>query len=452
MKNTSIPAPLSAAQREIERVTIVYDEDAVMRRVQTMVKERLHETRIFEQSLALKNKVRELRDTEVATLNILEDTRAFEEKLEHERDRLVSIIASMEEGLVLIDGAYRILLANPAAANMLEISLEEAPSKTLTDISAIWKGNMKLPTEERFSTRALQTGTPVFASIEDNVFVETHTGKKFPVAFMISPLKEHDGTREAVVVFRDITKEKNLDDAQKSFVAVASHQLRTPLTAIQWNLELLMGKEVGELTDRQKQFAMDAYEGAEKLVETINLLLALARVESGSVQMDPAPLAIPDFIRAIAAEFAPVAAKKELALTVHEPVNSVPPIMLDASMLREVALNVLSNAIRYSNPHGTVDVAFAPGDDGVTISVKDSGIGIPSSQHSRIFEKFFRADNAVHMTADGTGLGLNLANALVTLWHGAIWFESEEGKGTTFYFTVPYEGMKEKREGKSLVM
>ena len=444
--------PLSETQREIERVRIVYEEDAVTRRVQNVITERLHETRIFEQSLALKNKIRELRDGEVATLNILEDARELEERLQQQRDRLSHIIASMNEGLVLIDASYRIALANPAAAQMLDIAMEEAPGKNLIDVSTLWKGTRKIPTEERFSAKALATGKPVFASLEDDIFVETHTGKKFPVAFMISPFIGEKGEKEAVIVFRDITKEKNLDEAQKSFTAVASHQLRTPLTAIQWNLELLMGKEVGRLTVKQKQFALDAYEGAEKLVETINLLLSLARVESGFLQMEPAPIAIPDFIRAIAGELAPLAAHKELTLTVHEPAQPIPLIMLDAPMLREVAINILGNAVRYSNPRGTVDVAFEPGDNAVTISVKDAGIGIPAQQHSRIFEKFFRADNAIRTTADGTGLGLNLAKALITLWHGTIWFTSEEGKGTTFYFTIPYEGIREKREGKSLVM
>ncbi|MEK7488224.1 MAG: ATP-binding protein [Patescibacteria group bacterium] len=444
--------PLSETQREIERVRIVYEEDAVVRRVQNVITERLHETRIFEQSMALKNKIRELHDGEIATLNILEDTRELEEKLGHERDRLSLIIASMEEGLVLFDETYRILLANPAAMNMLEIAPDEIPGINLADITSVWIGNKKLSAEERFEKRALATGAPVFVSLEDNVFTETRSGKKFPVSFMVSPLKEDIHAKEAVMVFRDITKEKNLIEAQKNFVSVASHQLRTPLTAIQWNLELLMGKEVGDLTDRQKQFALDAYEGAEKLVETINLLLALARVESGSVQMEPSPIAIPDFIRAVAAELSSLAAQKELSLTVHEPASPIPHIMLDASMLREVVINIISNAIRYSNANGAVDVAYETNNDVLTISVKDNGIGIPSYQHSRIFEKFFRADNAVHKTADGTGLGLNLAKTLVAMWHGTIWFTSEEGKGTTFYFTIPYEGMKEKREGKSLVM
>ncbi|MBI5912973.1 PAS domain S-box protein [Candidatus Azambacteria bacterium] len=445
-------APLSAAQREIERVKIVYEEDAMARRVRAQAEERLHEKRIEDQSLRLKSKMEELRDGEIATLNILEDTRELELTLESERDRLSHIIASMNEGLVFIDNAYRIILANPVAANMLEIAVEKAPGINLIDITTLWKGNKKLSTEERFSTKALTTGKPVFASLADDIFIETQSGRKFPVAFMISPLTEKNDATEAVIVFRDITEEKNLAEAQKSFASVASHQLRTPLTAVQWNLELLMGKEVGTLTDKQKQFALDAYEGAEKLVETINLLLSLTRVESGFVQIDPSPIAIPDFMRAIADELAPLAAQKELTLTMREPQDPIPHIMLDAPMLREVAVNILSNAIRYSNPGGAVEVAFETSDSAVTISVKDNGIGIPAAQHSRIFEKFFRADNAIRKTADGTGLGLNLAKALVTLWHGTLWFASEEGKGTTFYFTIPYEGIKEKREGKSLVM
>lgn len=443
-------APLNPTQREIERVRIVYEEDAVIRRVQTMVTERLHETQIFEQSLALKNKIRELRDNEVATLNILEDTHELEEQTQEQRDRLQLVINSMGEGLMLLEQGHLIALINTKAEDILGLTRGETRGKCLHDIITVWKAAAPLASKEEFLTREFASGNIVSSTLSDGIYFQSSAREKFPVSFVFTPFVEH-AQKLAVIVFRDITEEKNLDEARASFVSIASHQLRTPLTAIQWSLELLMGKETGTLTDMQRQFATDAYDGTGKLVETINLLLSLARVESGSVQINPSPVVVVDCMRAIAAELAPLVAQKELTLTVHEPASTIPPIMLDMPMLREVMINILSNAIRYSNAHGTVDVALEPGDNFITVSVKDSGIGIPSSQHSRIFEKFFRADNAVHKTAEGTGLGLNLAKTLVTLWHGTMWFESEEGKGTTFYFTIPYEGMKEKREGKPIV-
>lgn len=442
-------APLNEAQREIERVRIVYTEDAMVRRVRACVEEQFRETRLFEQSLTLKNKIRELHDSEIATLNILEDTRALEEQVQEQRDQLQLVINSMGEGLMLLEQGHLITLINTRAEDILGLKREESKGKCLHDIITVWKGASPLADNEEFLKKEFASGHTFTATLADTIYFQSAARKKFPVAFVFTPFIEH-AKKLAVIVFRDITEEKNLDEARASFVSIVSHQLRTPLTAIQWSLELLMGKEAGMLTDMQRQFAADAYEGTGKLVETINLLLSLARVESGSVQIDPSSVAVVDLMRAIATELAPLAAKKELALTMHEPAVPIPPIMLDVPTLREVAINIISNAIRYSDPHGTIDVAFEAGDDAVTISVKDSGIGIPASQHSRIFEKFFRADNAVHKTADGTGLGLNLAKTLVTLWHGTIWFESEEGKGTTFYFTIPYEGIKEKREGKPI--
>ncbi|MEK7494212.1 MAG: ATP-binding protein [Patescibacteria group bacterium] len=449
MKQGNTAELLNPAQREIERVRIVYEEDAVTRRVQTVVKERLHETRIFEQSLALKNKVRELRESEIAALNILEDTAALEEQAQEQRDQLQLVINSMGEGLILMEQGHLITLINTRAEDILGLKREESGGKCLHDIITVWQGVAPLAHKEDFMAKEFADGHTFSATLADGIYFQSAVREKFPVAFVFTPFIEH-AKKLAVIVFRDITEEKNLDEARASFVSIASHQLRTPLTAVQWSLELLMGKEVGTLTDMQRQLATDAYEGTGKLVETINLLLSLARVESGSVQIDPTPLAVADLIRATATELAPLAAQKNLTLTAHMPASPIPPIMLDAPMLREVVINIVSNAIRYSNPHGAIEIAFEAGDSAVTVSVKDSGIGIPTSQHSRIFEKFFRADNAVHKTAEGTGLGLNLVKTLIALWHGTIWFTSEEGKGTTFYFTIPYEGMKEKRAGKPL--
>lgn len=440
---------MSTAQREIERARIVYEEDAVLRRVQTNVKERLHETKIFEQSLALQNKVRELHDGEIATLNILEDTAKIEEQVQEQRDQLQLVINSMGEGLIFMEQGHLITLINTRAEDILGLVRGETRGKCLHDIITVWKGAAPLADKEEFMKEEFVRGSTFTATLADTIYFQSAAREKFPVAFVFTPFIEH-AKKLAVIVFRNITEEKNLDEARASFVSIASHQLRTPLTAIQWSLELLMGKEAGTLTDMQRQFATDAYDGTGKLVETINLLLSLARVESGSVQMDPTPLAVADLMRTITTELAPLAAQKELILTVHEPASPIPPIMLDAPMLREVVLNIISNAIRYSDPHGTIEVAYETGESAVTVSVKDSGIGIPASQHSRIFEKFFRADNAVHKTAEGTGLGLNLVKTLVALWHGTIWFTSEEGKGTTFYFTIPYESMKEKRAGKPI--
>ncbi len=449
MKQGLFTAPMDAAQRERKRLKIFYVEEGMLRRVRTCVEARLHEGEILDQSLKLANKVKELRDGELATLNILEDARALEEQLQEQRDRLQLIINSMGEGLMLMEEGHLIALINTKAEDILGLTRGETRRKCLHDIITAWKGVSPLADNEDFLKKEFASGSTFSATLSDNIQFQSAAREKFPVAFVFTPFIEH-AKKLAVIVFRDITEEKNLDDAQRSFVSVASHQLRTPLTAIQWNLELLMSKEAGILTDTQREFVADAYKGTGKLTETINLLLSLARAESGSVQIEPTPVAVVDFIRTIAKELAPLAAEKTLALTVHEPHNPIPPITIDAPMLREVVVNILSNAIRYSNSDGTIEVACEAGDNAVTVLVRDNGIGIPAAQHFRVFEKFFRADNAVHAVAEGTGLGLNLAKTLIALWHGAIWFTSEEGKGTTFYFTIPYEGMKEKREGKPI--
>ncbi|MCR4322805.1 MAG: PAS domain-containing protein [Candidatus Azambacteria bacterium] len=210
MKHSYTAPPMSTAQRELERVRIVYEEDAVLRRVQTILKERIHETKIFEQSLALKSNLADLHNNELATLNILEDAGALEKDLAREHNRLTHIISLLGDGLLVIDNRHRILLANTVAATLLEIALEEMLGKNFADISTIWMGDRKLSMEERFDTQALLTGKLISISPKDTIFIETKGGVKFPASFTIAPFKEGEGAQEAVILFRaDNSTEKN---------------------------------------------------------------------------------------------------------------------------------------------------------------------------------------------------------------------------------------------------
>lgn len=381
--------------------------------------------------------------------NMRQSLKISVENLGQERDRVKAIISSMGEGLFVVDKENKIVILNSMAEKMLEISMEKALGQNTSDVFEIFKGDQKLLPEERPLAKTIESGQPFVADLNDNYYFQTISGKKFPVT-LATTLLLGSGATGAIVVFKDITEEKKLDQTKQSFISIASHQLRTPLTAIRWFSEMLNSGDAGELNKDQKDFVDQIYKGVLRLTDLVSVLLSLARVEGGRVKVEPILLNIVNFSKGIIQEVTPLLKEKNLTIELVESKKSFPEIFLDPSLLRQVILNLLSNSIRYTNEKGKIEIILEIKEDHFVYIVKDNGIGVPVSQKDKIFEKFFRAENALAKVPEGTGLGLNFVKTIIEMWQGKIWFESEEGKGSTFYFTIPFAGMKAKTGEKSL--
>lgn len=380
-----------------------------------------------------------LEESKRAQLNLLEDAWQAKEKLELEKTRLQTILSSVGDGLMLIDRQYRIALVNPKVAELFSLSREELLGKNIHEILKIWKKRTdeldpgQWPIEEVFLTRKVVT-----TDMNDELFITTtKREEKLPVAFSVAPLG--GGDAGAVIVIRDITADRALDEAKSGFISVASHQLRTPLTTIRWYAEMLLSGDAGEMSPSQKDFLSEIHGGAERLYQTIDLLLGISRVESGKMKVEKTQIDLGEFTNGVAKELSPQVDEKKLTLNVFPLEGGTPPVFLDPLTLRQVVINLLSNAIRYTNDAGTIEVRWWKNEtgDSIVYMVRDNGIGIPESQRSRIFSKFFRAENALAKVPDGSGLGLALIKELVEAWGGTVWFETTEGQGTTFFFTIP---------------
>jgi signal transduction histidine kinase len=239
-------------------------------------------------------------------------------------------------------------------------------------------------------------------------------------------------------------KLKQLDEAKTGFISVASHQLRTPLTSMRWFSEMLMGGDAGEISPEQRHFVERIYEGTERMVALVNLLLQIARVEAGRLKVEPIPLDLKAVTESVAASLKTgLEGKKQTVEITSEP-TPFPMIPADQEVIWQCVQNLLANANRYAPVSSVIHIGIKKKKDEIEYSVKDTGIGIPKAQQGRIFEKFFRAENALKAVPEGSGLGLSLVKSLVEGWGGKIWFETEEGKGTTFFFTLPATGMKAK--------
>ena len=245
---------------------------------------------------------------------------------------------------------------------------------------------------------------------------------------------------EAAKFFYDEKWEKKWGEAQSNFVSIASHQLRTPLTSMRWFTEMLLGGDASELKPDQKRLLEQVYHGIGRTTRLVSALLRLAYAESGRTRLEPTQGDIRVITESIVNNFREVESKSVVGL--HFMPEHMLTMPVDREALESVLQVLLTNAVYYSTERKEVIVYVAKKENEVEFSVKDFGIGIAKKDQPRIFERFFRAENGVRLQPDGWGLDLTLTKYMVEGWGGRIWFESEEGQGTTFYFTIPASGMR----------
>lgn len=231
----------------------------------------------------------------------------------------------------------------------------------------------------------------------------------------------------------DITERKEAERLKSDFVSFVSHQLRTPLSGMNWMLELAADAE--GLPDQAREYIVEAQESGARLVRLVNDLLDIARLESGRTAIEPEPVDLGQVTRSVVTELQALASGKGQALTLDG--LDAPAVNGDPQLLRQVVTNLVSNAIKYTPDGGRIDVRMTRTDGLVEWLIKDNGMGIPPAARGRLFEKFYRADNAVATETEGTGLGLHLVRLIVEQTGGHVRVESEEGEGATFAFVLP---------------
>lgn len=229
----------------------------------------------------------------------------------------------------------------------------------------------------------------------------------------------------------------SIENITSDFVSLASHQLRTPLSAVKWNTELLLAQRSGKLNAKQMKYLREIYRSNERAISLVNDLLDVSRIQEGQIHLDLRPTKIEDIVEEALDTLDGFIKAGKVSVNFEIINGPLPKIETDQEKLKRVIINLLSNAIKYTPSGGKIRIALERQDSHVKLSVADTGIGIPKAEQKKIFEKFFRGTKVIKIAPDGTGLGLFIAKSLVEAMGGKISFSSAENKGTTFYFTLP---------------
>lgn len=237
-------------------------------------------------------------------------------------------------------------------------------------------------------------------------------------------------------------KLKKFDEVKSNFISIVAHQLRTPLSGIKWTLSMLLNGDMGELNNDQKTFLMKSYESNARMITLVNDMLVADGIQSGRVHYGFKHIDIIDLMDNVLFDVSSQASKRHISIVYKNKFENLPQAYVDPETMRAVLQNLLENAIKYTIEGGKIEIDVKQESDHLVISIGDNGIGIPKDQMKDVFVKFFRARNAIKQETDGSGLGLYITKTIVEKNGGKVWFDSVEGKGSTFYFTVPLKESK----------
>ena len=339
---------------------------------------------------------------------------------------------------------------NKIAEELLGWKIEEAIGKLYNEIISLEdeKGTF-ISLKERQLAKALTSSTTTTTSTT-SLYLRSKNKIKFPVAITVSPIILDNKIIGVVEVFRDITHEKEVDKAKTEFVSLASHQLRTPLSAVNWYTEMLLGGDVGKLNAQQQKYLDEVYRGNKRMVTLVNSLLNVSRLELGTFAIEPEPTDVIKVLENTVGEYRKQIEAKRIKLFRSFGKN-LPIIPADPKLLHMIMENILSNAVKYTPEGGKIEISLSlDNQKNILLKISDTGYGIPKNQQDKIFTKLFRADNVREKDTEGTGLGLYIVKSIIDNSKGKIWFTSEENKGTTFFVSIPITGMKKKEGTKTL--
>lgn len=386
----------------------------------------------------------ELLETKKATLNILEDIQKEKRIAQMASIRLGLATKSAKMGVWEWDVVKNVLVWDDQMYALYGIKKEDFGAAY-----DAWQKGLH-PDDKKPGDDAIQAALKGEKDFSTNFRVVWPSGEIHVIQAHAIVERNNSGTPLKMIgVNWDITKESIVDREKTEFVSLASHQLKTPIGSIQWNLEMLQDGDYGKLSKKQMDVLKETYTMSTRMNDLVNALLNISRIEMGVFIIEPTPTDFAKLCDEVLAEMEPRRAKKSLELT-KEFQENIPQISADFNLLRVVFQNFISNAIKYTSDKGKIGVSLATDEKNIIFSVANNGEPIPKAEQARIFTKLFRASNAQAYDADGNGLGLYVVKQIVENAGGKIWFTSKKGEDTVFACSFPLTGMIAKSGTKQL--
>lgn len=373
--------------------------------------------------------------------------------LRDEKQKSDIILNAIDDGVILLDEQKTIQHFNPAASTITGWSAEEAIGLDYHGVIKLIddKGTEYTADKDPF-TKAYTTG----ASIRDNQAVLlSQSEKHIPISLSVSPLLDaQKQVGGAVAVFRDVSKERQAEQQRDEFISTASHEMRTPVAAIEGYLALALNDKVSTIDARAKGYLEKAHNATQHLGELFQDLLTSAKAEDGRLANHPKVVEMGEFLEQLSQDLRFTAEKKGLLMELvigsqgqRQIIDAsdsgsgkvIRPLYyahLDPDRMREVITNLFDNAVKYTET-GKISLGITGNDSVVQLYVRDTGPGIAPEDAKHLFQKFYRVDNSATRTIGGNGLGLFICRKIVEMYNGRIWVDSELGKGSTFFINIP---------------
>ncbi|MDD3480862.1 MAG: ATP-binding protein [Patescibacteria group bacterium] len=369
------------------------------------------------------------------------------DKLTAEKSQDEAVLSAIADGVYAVDRDRNLVLLNKAAQGMVGWEEKDALGIKCQTVMKLIKGddNVSVCEKDCPALAVWNTGEAVFRT--DTCFIHKKNKNRVQLSSSYAPIKDMEGNMVgAICVFRDITKEKELERQRNEFVSTASHELRTPITATEGYLSIITDSGMCKVDNNTKEYLGKARNTLLGMSSLVKNLLSVTKIEEGKLETTITNFPIKDLVKEVIDVFAKKAKDKGIELNFSESkepgakgkkaIGRALNVTADREMIREVLNNLVENAIKFTDKGG-VTISIDYDKEFATVNVTDTGMGMPKDAQKHLFEKFYRVDNTATREVGGTGLGLYITRSIIETFGGKIWVESTKGKGSTFHFTIP---------------